>query len=60
MSCCAGVLVVNGEVFDCDHFNPNICTLDAIPFCLANGTVVTGRCNAQRAVCMYVHYPQPI
>ena len=51
------MLVVRGEVFDCNKFNPNVCTLDAIPFCLSNGTMVTGRCSAQRAVCMYVTQP---
>lgn len=46
------VTMVAGENFDCQNYNPNICTLDAIMFCLTNGTIVTGRCHAMRAVCV--------
>ncbi|XP_076445591.1 uncharacterized protein LOC143283292 [Babylonia areolata] len=45
-------VTVSGEEFDCDNFNPMICTMDAIMYCLTNGTIVTGRCYAQRAVCL--------
>jgi len=45
-------VVVSGEVFDCTNYQPGgPCTLDAIPFCLTNGTTLLGRCDAQRAVC---------
>ena len=38
--------------FDCNAFNPMVCTRDAIPFCLHNGTIVRGTCLAKRAVCL--------
>lgn len=45
-------VLVTGENFDCTHYQPGgPCTLDNIPFCLMNGTIVIGRCDAQRAVC---------
>ncbi|XP_025098731.1 uncharacterized protein LOC112566653 isoform X2 [Pomacea canaliculata] len=37
--------------FDCDNFNPMVCSKDTIPFCLTDGTAITGRCEAQKAVC---------
>lgn len=40
--------------FDCDNFNPMVCSKDTIPFCLTDGTAITGRCEAQKAVCKWV------
>ncbi|KAL8586949.1 hypothetical protein ACOMHN_062360 [Nucella lapillus] len=48
----AGLMAVTGESFDCGSYNPMICTADAIMFCLTNGTLITGRCHAMRAVCV--------
>ncbi|KAK7487735.1 hypothetical protein BaRGS_00021002, partial [Batillaria attramentaria] len=46
------LVTVQGESFDCQSYNPNVCTVDAIPYCLVNGTVVRGKCVAQRAQCV--------
>eukprot|EP00745_Piridium_sociabile_P020228 TRINITY_DN30963_c0_g1_i2.p1 TRINITY_DN30963_c0_g1~~TRINITY_DN30963_c0_g1_i2.p1 ORF type:complete len:183 (+),score=38.79 TRINITY_DN30963_c0_g1_i2:150-698(+) len=45
-------MVATEKAFECDNFNPDICTLDSMMFCLTNGTVISGRCHAQRAVCL--------
>ncbi|XP_025098524.1 uncharacterized protein LOC112566521 [Pomacea canaliculata] len=42
----------DATVFDCDNFNPNLCNPDLTPFCLTNGTKVSGSCEAKRAVCV--------
>ncbi|KAK7107390.1 uncharacterized protein [Littorina saxatilis] len=45
--------VVRGEMFDCVNYeHTKVCTLDLVPFCLTNSTIVSGRCDAQRAVCL--------
>lgn len=48
----AGMVSVQGLSVDCETFNPLVCKRDAIPFCLVNGTVVTGSCFAEKAQCL--------
>ncbi|KAK7487736.1 hypothetical protein BaRGS_00021003 [Batillaria attramentaria] len=43
-------LSVNGQ-FNCSIYNPSFCQGDLAPYCLTNGTTVSGSCDAQRAVC---------
>ncbi|PVD29304.1 hypothetical protein C0Q70_11901 [Pomacea canaliculata] len=50
----------DATVFDCDNFNPNLCNPDLTPFCLTNGTKVSGSCEAKRATSRCTHDLFPI